>query len=308
MKIKVRENFGELLESFGKAYNAINDKALESLERFFEDGLGTDHPRLKYLMTKDAFTFRVLGNNAPGGPRVVMAKADDDMFVPIFIGKHSDYDRYLRGNKIELQIEEVKAGKKLTEIETDDYKRSVEVVQLDPVPKDKLEFSHFSTPEEGRFITCQTAGLFFSEAQLAVFESISFDMDTSTIEDQAVKMAMDDLKTAKSIILESNPSELKDSVETFQMVYTEMGQDSETRSQVFDHLGVKQDWSAHGHLNGNTHTSASGSGDDYQQTVLLMADFQQRSAGVFADHMLAASLADEVYDTEEYDEMPSGVT
>ncbi len=319
MKIKVRDNFGDLLESFGKSYAAINDKAIESLERFFEEGLGTDHPRMKYLMTKDAYSFRVLGNNAPGGPRVVMAKANDDQFVPIFIGKHSDYDRYLRGNKIELQIEEVQAGKRLVDLETDNYKKSVEtVVELEPVPRDRLEFTQFSTPEEGRYITCKSANLYFSEAQLAVFESVSFEMDTTSIDDAAVKMAMEDLKTAKSIVMESKPSELKDGVETFQMVYHEVGQNSETRSKVFDHLGVKQDWSSSNnyddcdeHINGDTLTT-NGHGDSFEQTILLMADFQERSEdGVFADHVLAASIGVELLDDSEvaeYEEMPSGVS
>tara|TARA_R110002095_G_scaffold192491_1_gene170391 strand:+ start:3522 stop:4433 length:912 start_codon:yes stop_codon:yes gene_type:complete len=284
VEIKVQQKFGDLLTSFGRSYSAINDKAIESIERFFENGLGDDHPRLNRLMTKDAYSFRVLGNNAPGGPRVVMAKGDDDTFIPLFIGNHRDYDKYLNGHKIEEEIEQAQSGQNLVNLETNRYKKSADMM-CDPVPRDKLEFGHFSTPEEGRYVTCQKAGLSFTEAQLAVFEGVSFDADISSITSESVAHAMDELRTAKSIVMECSPQELKGGVETFQMVYYEM--DKNTRSEVFNHLGLRQDWS---HPEYADQTHADNDDRDTSLVVLLMADFQRQEVGNFADHVLFCDL------------------
>ena len=306
----MRDNFGGLLKSYGEKYGSINDKLIGKLEQFFRDDRDTNDHRVKPLISKDAYSYRILGNSAPGGPRVVFAKDNDDAYIPIFVGNHKEYDRYLDGNKIDLQIEEVQAGRSVVDLETDDYKRSEEKMKLDPVPRDNLEFTDYSTAHEGRYITCKSMNLCFSEAQLAVFESVSFDMDIESIDDSLLKRAMDDLQTAKSFVMESSPSTLKENVEVFQDVYGEIQRDPDTRSKVFDHLGVKKEWPECRAYDNRAKpiqaniTEAANSIVNVgsmigEQTILLMVDFQESARDiVFADHLLGSGVSanDDIYD------------
>ena len=311
MRLRVTKSFADHLQDFTGKYASISDRAIEKLEEFIEDPDNVPASKFKKLIDLEAYSFRVLGNNAPGGPRVVMARGQHDEYVPMFVGNHRDYDSYLAGGNIELEIFDAQTGQGIVMIETDEFKHNAPVDPLKAALPEDVEIGEYVSPSEGRTVNFNDSGVSMTEAQIAVFDKLDMRMDYSEIRTDSVREALGDLKTAKELMLNSPAKDRKSGAELFQTTYYMM--DYPTVQSVHALLDVGRstfdDPAAQGGPNSEVFTYIASGVDAVENAenshfILLMSEFQRRApvedgAELVDAHVAAAVGAEAELDSYE---------
>lgn len=245
MQIRAAKGFAKQLNSFKNKYPSLRKKVLDLLE----DVLGSDtqdQSAIEKLKSAGLHRFKMSGGGSGGlnGVRIVVVKDDDGRFIPSFIGKHNEYEKYIarvESNKdgASTDIRNIREGQNTEIIDTDDFRQSVPTLRYE---RACLIYGEYVSPMEGNTVIWRNTGIELTESELEVFNKISFDFDTSQISESSIRNALDALKTAKELVdhaSKESEDELVAAVDEFHEAYHSI--DETIKTEIRTALGLSYD-------------------------------------------------------------------